>query len=98
MKTYTLTVPDAADEAAVQAALAGLLARNLIVLEPEEGRLFDPVSEEAFAGELRAALQSPALPMGTALTADQWLDELRRAEASGETTLTKEEARARFGL
>ena len=63
MKTYTLTVPDAADEAAVQAALAGLLARNLIVLEPEEGRLFDPVSEEAFAGELRAALQSPALPI-----------------------------------
>ena len=61
MKTYLLTVPDAANEGAVQAALAELLARHLIVLEPETSRLFDPMSEEAFADELRAALQSPVL-------------------------------------
>ena len=95
MKTYLLTVPDAAKEGAVQAALVELLARHLIVLEPEASRLFDPVSEEAFTDELRAALQSPVLS-GSAPTPNQWVAELRRAEASGETTLTKEEAKARF--
>ena len=61
MKTYILRVPDAANEAAVQTALAQLLAQHLIVLEPEASHLFDPVPETEFAAQLQAALAAPVL-------------------------------------
>ena len=68
MKTYILRVPDAANEAAVQTALAGLLAQHLIVLEPDVNDLFDPVSEAEFAAEVRAALAAPVLSATEART------------------------------
>ena len=66
MKTYILQVPDAATEAAVEAALAELLQQRRIVLESDTDALFSPLSEEEFAAELRRALASPKLSLDEA--------------------------------
>ena len=61
MKTYILSVPDEANDPAVRAALADLLAQRLIVLQTDEAEAMPPLSEAAFAANVRAALTSPVL-------------------------------------
>lgn len=61
MKTYLLTLPDEVNDDAVRAALVELLAKQLIMLETDARDLFRPLSEEAFAAEVRTALVSPRL-------------------------------------
>ena len=66
MKTYILSVPDEANDPAVQAALAELLAQHLIVLETDEAAAMPPLSEAAFGANVRAALASPGLSAAAA--------------------------------
>ena len=94
MKTYIISIPDAANETAVQAALAELLDKRLITLEPRVDELFSPVSEAEFADEIRTALASPVLSDDEAR---KGLDD-RIAEADQQPRISFAEARQRLGL
>ena len=71
---------------------------TLSILDSEEEAVMRQIYEWNRRRAVRLESIDPLLLLGTALTPDQWVAELHRAEASGEITLTKDEARARFGL
>lgn len=69
MKTYLLTIPDAATEVAVHAALADLLAQHRIVLEADDAAM-PPLSAAEIAADVTRGLAQPGL---TRAEAEAWL-------------------------
>ena len=59
MKTYLLTIPDAATDAAVHAALADLLAQHRIVLEADDAPTMPPLSAAEIADDVVRGLAQP---------------------------------------
>ena len=63
MKTIVLHVPDEADEAAVLATLAELLAKKMIQLDTDLPLSWpgQPLAADAYAANLRQALAAPRM-------------------------------------
>ena len=69
----------------------------LDILDSEEAAVTQQLLEWQRRQAVRIETIDPLLLPGEPLTADQWVAELGKAEASDEITLTKAEALARFG-